>query len=784
MKQKILYIILMITAFLGRGEMVFGQEQYYVCNIPTEREWSSNNNSGNYDISYPAKTLTFEAKRTAILGFTNSDEFYAQYSTDGGNNWTNVSSLNLPKKDTWYSFSYEIPINSNCVRFITKAGATGKKQICNVKVTRATTLTPTPTSISLGDVQLGETRQGTISVSWNNTYHGRTLSISDDDATNALSLTGIENAPIDMIDMKDLGSTSFNYTFVATALGPYRKNIKLSRNDGEVVEIPVTANVVGKYTPELSLKQASLNINTERSLTDIVSSTSPCEFKEIMVHHDDSRMATIVGGKLFVYSNIGTVRLLVSQYGNEKWTEVNSQELKLQIVKPEKHLPLEITESNWSILARNIQGGSFAWDGGIQHHSLAYGNREFEIAFQGIPDKLTFDHRVTDSNIDNKVKWTVYEGPDGSNFTEAWSTGTNNGSASIQLKPTTRYVRIKCYCIYYENVSNIQISELRYMTATESSLDFGENEEGDAVTKTFTLKHVNAGYGVEIVSSNADMFEVSPSILTSTGGDKMGEETITVTYKNNTVGKHSGKITITDPSDANSPIEIAVSGSTLTNTLTLKPGETPNYDVRTYKRVVLQRTLPMGYSTITLPFTYDIGGVEGGYVAQLALVTHNQQDGYTLYFNKVSDGIMQPNQPYVLYLPIEIANPEWGETAVSSPDAQNIQKAGWTMQANYTPGVSMVDNYGIAGGKLCLGGAGSTINAYTAYFIPPTTQNIRTRVAILDEWGNATFIGEVKDGVLQTEEGIYGLDGVQQNQLRKGINIVRQKDGSVRKILK
>ena len=43
---------------------------------------------------------------------------------------------------------------------------------------------------------------------------------------------------------------------------------------------------------------------------------------------------------------------------------------------------------------------------------------------------------------------------------------------------------------------------------------------------------------------------------------------------------------------------------------------------------------------------------------------------------------------------------------------------------------------------------------------------------------------ELKDADLQTEEGIYGLDGIQQNQLRKGINIVRQKDGSVRKILK
>ena len=265
----------------------------------------------------------------------------------------------------------------------------------------------------------------------------------------------------------------------------------------------------------------------------------------------------------------------------------------------------------------------------------------------------------------------------------------------------------------------------------------------------------------------------------------MGEETITVTYKNNTVGEHSGTITIADPNGTNAPVSVDLSATTVSSGLILNPTQTPDYDVRTYKRVVLQRTLPMGYSTITLPFTYNIGGVEGGYVAQLELVTHNQQDGYTLYFKKVSDGIMHPHQPYVLYLPIEIANPEWGETAVSSPDAQNIQKAGWTMQANYTPGVSMEGKYGIVGGKLCLGGAGSTINAYTAYFIPPAEAKGRVRVAMLDNDGTTTYIHSLSDTESDKETtAIYRLDGTKQTALTKGINIVRMQDGSVRKVLK
>ena len=152
---------------------------------------------------------------------------------------------------------------------------------------------------------------------------------------------------------------------------------------------------------------------------------------------------------------------------------------------------------------------------------------------------------------------------------------------------------------------------------------------------------------------------------------------------------------------------------------------------------------------------------------------------------------MLANQPYVVNLPSVKESFIWSNVKIGSSvvpedkaEGTNEHFQGWIMRANYTPGCSMEGNYGIAGGKLSLGGAGSTINAYTAYFIPPTTQNIRTRVAILDEWGNATFIGEVKDGVLQTEEGIFGLDGVRQNELRKGINIVKTKDGTVRKVLK
>ena len=776
MKQKLLYILLMITALLGGNAEAWAQTTSYVLNESAQYEITTkisdtNGRAGQtFALSGPGLSLSFEASKSS--GFMGGDNavsgFFVQASPDG-TNWRDLHDKQLDlKRNTFTTYTFGLATDDRYIRFFAKVGATYTKYYKNIKVTRATTLSA-PSSVDMGEVKIGKSISAQVNVSFNNTKYDQTL-------------TGSCDNPAFSVDSRSMGETGtqpVTINFSPTTAGEHTDTITLSMN-GVTAKFKVTGYAQDKGRPAFTWTLS--NLATGREYTDFFSSTNTDT--PVSYASSDASIANVIDGKLVTSSKEGEATITVTQQGNDDWHE-KTQSFTVNVSKPQNHLPLAINESNWSVLARNISGGSFKWDGGIQHHSLAYGNREFEIAFEGIPDKLTFDHRVTDSNIDSDVKWTVYEGPDGNSFTEAWTTGTNNGTATVQLKPTTRYVRIKCYCIYYENVSNIQISELRYLTSTASSLDFGENVEGNTVSKTFTVKHANAGYGVTLTSSNPNAFEVSPALLTSTGGDKMGEETITVTYKNNAVGSHSGTITIADPNGSNAAITLNVAGSTLSNTLFLNPAETPNYDVRTYKRIVLERTLPMGYSTITLPFTYDIDNVEGGaFVAQLELVTHNKHDGYTLYFKKVTDGVMQPNQPYVLYMPFEITNAEWGETAISSPEEQSVSKNGWTMRANYTPGVSMEGMYGIAGGKLRKGTAGATINAYTAYFVPPTLAEARVRVAIMDDSGQTTFINEIGAESLDMEQEVYTVDGKRMSGLQKGINIVRMKDGSVRKIWK
>jgi len=113
----------------------------YLINDNELSEWSTISNSKTYEFNekVPGAILTFEARRVALAGFSNSSNFYAQTSANGSD-WDDLFKMDLAKTDTWYSYKHEMPENARYVRFATKTGATGYKSIQNVKVTRKTYL--------------------------------------------------------------------------------------------------------------------------------------------------------------------------------------------------------------------------------------------------------------------------------------------------------------------------------------------------------------------------------------------------------------------------------------------------------------------------------------------------------------------------------------------------------------------------------------------------------------------------------------------------------------------
>lgn len=107
------------------------------------------------------------------------------------------------------------------------------------------------------------------------------------------------------------------------------------------------------------------------------------------------------------------------------------------------------------------------------------------------------------------------------------------------------------------------------------------------------------------------------------------------------------------------------------------------------------------------------------------------------------------------------------------------------MHANYTPNFPMEGKYGLAGGLFRKGTAGSYLNAYTAYFVPPVATEARIRMAMLEDDGSTTYIDSIEsDRTSSAECAIFGIDGIRLGSMRQGVNIVRTKDGSVRKVMK
>lgn len=226
--------------------------------------------------------------------------------------------------------------------------------------------------------------------------------------------------------------------------------------------------------------------------------------------------------------------------------------------------------------------------------------------------------------------------------------------------------------------------------------------------------------------------------------------------------------------------------------LALSSSTSPSYTEDTYRKVFFNNTLKSGYSTIALPFNTTVEDIVGtGYdedddwVAQLAVVTYNSKDGYSLYFEKKSDIVA--NQPYILHLGTAVNSPVFTNVSVvaAATAAQYTTKGvsdanQWVLHSNYNPTFDMEGYYGVVGEKIKKGAEGSSLKAYHAYIEGPTAAAVKA--AYLDE-DEADGLLEVLKGEGLITERVYDLQGRQLPRAGKGINIIRNADGTVRKEL-
>ena len=213
-------------------------------------------------------------------------------------------------------------------------------------------------------------------------------------------------------------------------------------------------------------------------------------------------------------------------------------------IDPNNHVTFTIdSQERRDIFDVNWNADPYTWDNGIQMGNWldggSWADKYVDLHFTGIPDKLTFN--TTIKNATNlfdvtDVYWYVKESTDGVNWSdEIWNEEDTKNitiTDSIQLNPDSRYLRL-CYSGNFGGVfHNIHVTELNQFEAIPDTLNFGQlHVDEPSLTKTFDFKYANAGYKVQLESTDT-MFTVATTYIDTIGGEKYGTvKDIQVSYR-------------------------------------------------------------------------------------------------------------------------------------------------------------------------------------------------------------------------------------------------------------
>lgn len=764
-----------------------------------------------YELSGPGEILYYSAN---MVAGAISYHLYAEYSIDGSS-WI-VAHDNTSIGTSYKDFSCAIPETARYVRFRNAVGGTLNKHVKNVKVPRKTYVRASADKTDLGTVLTGNTAQASFAVDYSTTNGGN---IHVNSSNPNFTVSSEELA----VDAHSDGTRNFtvNYTPNPNQLGEESALITISdlfyTQEITLKAVAAKRDNTLKVVGEQNLKVGDVvdNVysdkNSDADLTVSISSEGVVDFDAasncLTAIGEGSAVVTLFQNANDSYHGVTkTISVNVSKHTNTLVMAIGENHLKVG-----NKTPVNFTDKNSDgafTASYSVDGIVELQDGEIvalkagttrititqaatvSHTSVS---QSFDITVTKHDQILQWDNELSGKELELNVGQTL-----ATNTATASSglsvTYSSSNPAALSVDPATGKLTALS--------SGVNI----IITATQA----GNNMYNEtSITRSFTvISKMEATVITSLSSSGTNELRIGGGSVTIGCVTTIAEEDFTIvgedgviatTFENNILTitpMKIGEVTIslTKAEDdsyyaINQTFHIQVLGAIAL----LTPDVAPVFEYDEYAEITLNRELPAGHSTLALPFDTHISDFSDdteAYAAQLSLVTYNKADGYTLYFQKVADGRMQANQPYVVYLPEAVNNKEWTDVRVEQPEAGSVSSAatqGWTMYANYTPNLSMAGKYGLAGGKFCQGVEGAYINAYTAYFThtSPAATHAKVRTAILGDDGTVTYIGNILlDGNTCEVQEVFGLDGIRQPAMQKGLNIVRMKDGTVRKVMK
>ena len=764
-----------------------------------------------YELSGPGEILYYSADRVSGAIYYH---LYAEYSIDGSS-WI-VAQDNTNIGTSYKDFSCAIPETARYVRFRNADGGTLNKHVKNVKVPRKTYVRASSDKTDFGTIYTGSTSQASFTVDYSTT-NGGNIHVNSSNPNFVVSSEELA------VSAHSDGTKTFKVTYT-----PNPNQL------GEESALITISDLF--YTQEITLKAVAakqdntLNVVGEQNLKvgDVVDNVYSGK-------NSDAELAVSISSEGVVNFDAASNRLTaigegsavvtLFQNANDRFHGI-TKTISVNVSKHANTLAMAIDKNNLKVgestsvnfTGKNSDGAitpSYSVDGIVEYRdgkivALMAGSTRITLTQAATVSHTSvsqsFDMTVT--KHDQTLQWdNDLSGKDLElNVGQTLETNTATASSGLSVTYSSSNPAALSVDPATGKLTAISSGVNIIITATQA----GNNMYNEAsITRSFVvISKMEATVITSLSASTTNELRigggsVTIGCITTITMDNFtitGEDGIVATtFENNTLTITPMKIgevtiTLTKAEDdsyyaINKTYHIQVLGASAL----LIPDESPVLEYNEYAEITLSRSFAEGHSTLALPFDTNISDFSDdseAYAAQLSLVTYNKADGYTLYFKKADAGSMTANQPYVVYLPSTKDSFTWTDVTINSivpsdkVEGQGERFMGWTMRANYTPGVSMDGMYGIAGGKLRKGTAGATINAYTAYFVPPTQDEARVRVAIMDDSGQTTFINEVEGEAKDAEQEIYTVDGKRVSGLQKGINIVRMKDGTVRKIWK
>lgn len=788
-----------------------------------ENEYSHGAGAGvahTYELSGPGEILYYSASKGSNM--TIYYNLYVEYSTDNAT-WSeaqNNESLSSSYKD----FSCAIPETARFVRFRFPGGGTLTKYIKNVKVPRKTYVRASSDKTDFGTVYTGSTAQATFTVDYSTTNGGN---IHLNSSNTNFSFSTEELAATANSD----GTKTFTVTYTPNPaqLGQessiitisdlfYTQQITLTATSAKREN---TLEVIGEQ--DMKVGDAVDNVYTDKN-SDAELSVSMSNEGVVSYDATANRLTAIGEGTAAVtFSQNATDLYLAVTKTVTVTVSKNSNTLVMSLDKPD--LKVEET-ANVNFTDKNSDGAitaSFSVDGIVSYHdgtitALKAGNTRITLSQAStvahVATSQSFD--ITVSKHEQTILWdnTLSGNELNLNIGQELSTNTATASSGLSVTYSSSNPAVLSVDATTGKLTALSDGANIMITATQAG---NEKYKEASVSRSFSVvSKMNAvvitslsttGTNELTIGKNSASISCS-ALLSENNFSIIGDNNIVSTsFANNTLTitpVRSGDIKLTlfrAEDDSYHAIDQTYHITVLGAIAVLSPEDTPSLEYTDYSEITLLRTFKAGYSTLSLPFRTNVGELVGelydadnDWLAQLSVVTYNAQDGYTLYFNKVTDGIIQPNMPYILHLADGVNQPVFTNVTAESPipgehiATGGIDNAGtsftqWKMVANYTPEMSMEGYYGITGNRIMLGGSTSTLNAYTAYIVPPAEASARVRVAVTDENGNTTYI-DSNESSDNSAASVYTLNGIRSSRIQPGINIVIDNNGMARKIIR